>query len=476
MSPERPKSPAEHGSQQSEHPSDAGQTKSFYDQALRAAGAQDFARALNFLDRVIALDPNYAEAYYKRGNALKNLGQLQAAMASYDQAIARKPDYVYALCNRGVVQQALGLNAEALASYELAITHDPADAMTHYNRALLLQEFSRWDEVIAGYERAISIDPAFADAQYNRSLALLYCGHLEAGWRSYEWRWKNARRLGMGGVRNFKQPLWLGEQSLDGKRLLLHSEGGLGDTVQFCRYASLAAARGAIVYLEIQAPLRELLSKIEGVSDIIVEGNALPVFDCHCPMMSLPLAFRTTLDNIPPPARPLLIDSSKQARWTSLQAKPGGPRIGLVWSGNPDNTNDQRRSVRLAELVARLPRGYQYFRLQRDVREEDRAALTSSSFINSVDEDVQDFLHITALCQRMDLVISVDTSLAHLSGTLGRPTWVLLPFIADWRWLRERDDSPWYPTMRLIRQESSGNWNGVFERVASGLRREYPIE
>ena len=463
----------ETGHQPAEQP-DGDQVKSLYERALRASGSQDFMLAAHLLDRVIAVDPNHVEAHYKRGNALKNLGQLQAAIASYGQAIARKPDFAYAYCNRGVVQQALGLNAEALASYDLAITYDPRDALSRYNRALLLQEFSRWDEAIACYEQAILIDPAYADAQYNRSLALLYCGQWERGWQSYEWRWKNVRRLGMGELRDFQQPLWLGEQSIAGKRLLLHSEGGLGDTLQFCRYATLAAARGAVVYLEIQPPLCELLSKLEGVSGIFAKGSALPAFDYHCPMMSLPLAFKTTFETIPSPAAPLQIDETKRARWTSLKAQKGGPRVGLVWSGNPNNQNDQRRSIRLWDWLPALPREYQYFRLQKDVRDEDRTALSSSACINSVDEDVQDFLHIAALCQCMDLVISVDTSIAHLSASLGKPTWVLLPFIPDWRWLRNRTDSPWYPAVKLIRQKSSGNWNDLFECVADDLRRQFP--
>jgi hypothetical protein len=456
------------------HPrGDADLVKLLYDQAQSAASDRDFERALQLFERVIALEPTYAEAYYKRGNALKNLGRLHAAIVSYDQAIAQKPDFAYAYCNRGVLQQALGLSAEALDSYESAIAHDPADAMTRYNCALLLQELSRWQEAIASYDQAIAIDPAFADAQYNRSLALLYCGDLERGWRGYEWRWKNAGRLGMGELRDFAQPLWLGEQSLEGKRLLLHSEGGLGDTLQFSRYAALAAARGATVFLEIQAPLRELLSKVEGVSETLVRGDTLPAFDYHCPMMSLPLAFGTTLTNVPLPTKPLRSDETKQARWTSLLAKRGGPRIGLVWSGGPVN---ERRRIDLEDWIARLPKGYQYFRLQRDVREEDRAVLTSRSFINSADEDVQDFMHISALCRCMDLVISIDTSLAHLSATLGKPTWVLLPFAADWRWLRNREDSPWYPAMKLIRQQSPGNWGAVLDQVATDLRRTYPID
>jgi tetratricopeptide (TPR) repeat protein len=451
------------------------QVQSLYEQALDAVCAKDFPLARHLLDRVIARDPNHVDAYYKRGNVLKNLGQLQEAIASYGEAIARKPDYTYAYCNRGVLLQALGRNTEALASYDLAIVHDPRDALTHYNRALLLQELSRWDEAIAGYEHALAIDPAYADAHYNRSLALLYCGRLEQGWRSYEWRWKNARRLGMGETRDFRQQLWLGDDSIDGMRLLLHCEGGLGDTLQFSRYAALAAACGALVYLEIQPPLAKLLAKVEGVSGVFIKGNSLPAFDYHCPMMSLPLAFRTTFETIPPPAGPLQIDETKQARWTSIKAQKGRPRVGLVWSGNPNNQNDQRRSIRLRDWLPALPREYQYFRLQRDVRDEDRPALTSAC-INSVDEDVQDFSHIAALCQCMDLIISVDTSIAHLSATLAIPTWVLLPFIADWRWLRDRVDSPWYPAMKLFRQKSSGNWSEVFKAVASDLRREYPAD
>jgi tetratricopeptide (TPR) repeat protein len=450
------------------------QIESLYEQALRAGSAQDFLLSARLLDRVIELDPNHVEAYYKRGNALKNLGQLQAAVASYDQAIAHKPDYAYAHCNRGVVQQALGLNAEALASYDLAVAYDPNDALTRYNRALLLQELSRWDEAIASYEQAIAINPQYIDARYNLSLALLYCGDWEQGWQGYETRWENASRLGMGERRDFAEPLWLGQQSIAGKRLLLHSEGGLGDTLQFCRYAVLAFARGATVYLEVQSPLRDLVAKLDGVSEIFTKGSALPAFDYHCPMMSLPLAFRTTLDTVPPPAKPLQIDKTRGTRWASLCASRERLRIGLVWSGNPNNANDQRRSIRLADWAPLLPREYQYFRLQKDVRKEDSAAIKQGAFINSADADVQDFLHIAALCRCMDLVISVDTSIAHLSGTLGIPTWVLLPFISDWRWQREREDSPWYPSMRLIRQRSSGDWLDVFERVARDLRNEYP--
>jgi tetratricopeptide (TPR) repeat protein len=448
------------------------QFDALYLQATSAAATQDFQRAIELYDQAIELNPSHAEAYYKRGNALKNLGRLDAAIASYDQAIERRPDYAYAYCNRGVVQQSLGLAAAALSSYDQAIAADATDAMAHYNRALLMQDCSRWDAALASYNQAISIDPGYADAQYNRSLALLFQGDFENGWRSYEWRWKNAQRLSIGIPRNFTQPLWLGEESIAGKRLLLYSEGGLGDTLQFCRYATLSAAQGATVFLEVQPPLLSLLANLEGVSQVIAAGSPLPPFDYQCPLMSLPLAFKTSLDTIPAPRKYLHSDKAKVARWHTLLGERSRPRIGLVWSGNRNNWIDPRRSIRLADWVKHLPAEFQYFCVQKDVREADRAVLDSSPFIVSLDDHLQDFSDTAALCACMDVVISVDTSVAHLNGALGNETWMLLPFTPDWRWMLDRNDSPWYPTMKLYRQKTAGDWNEVFARVATDLHRE----
>jgi tetratricopeptide (TPR) repeat protein len=449
------------------------QFDALYAHATSAAAGQDFQRAIDLYDQAIALDPSHAEAYYKRGNALKNLGRLDAAITSYSQAIERRPDYAYAYCNRGVVQQSLGLTDAALSSYDQAIAADATDAMAHYNRALLMQDCSRWDAALAGYNQAISIDPGYADAQYNRSLALLFQGDFENGWRSYEWRWKNAQRLSIGIPRNFTHPLWLGEESIAGKRLLLYSEGGLGDTLQFCRYAALCAARGATVFLEVQPPLLGLLANLEGALRVIAAGSPLPPFDYQCPLMSMPLAFKTTLDTIPAAPKYLHSDEAKVARWRAMLGERNRPRVGLVWSGNPNNTIDLRRSIRLADWVAHLPSEFQYFRLQRQVREADQATLDSNPFIVSFDDNLLDFDNTAALCECMDVVISVDTSIAHLSGALGRPTWVLLPFNPDWRWLLDRGDSPWYPTAKLYRQRAAGDWNEVFARVATDLHRKF---
>jgi tetratricopeptide (TPR) repeat protein len=444
-----------------------------YAEATRSIAAREFQRAIQSYDRAIALEPSRAESFYKRGNVLKDLGRFDAAITSYDQAIERKPDYAYAYCNRGFVQHRAGSLDAALASYDAAIALDASDALPHYNRALLMQDMFRWDDALASYDQAIAINPDLADAQYNRAVNLLFLGDFERGWRSYEWRWKNARRLGIGEVRDFKQPLWLGNEPLAGKRLLLHSEQGLGDTIQFCRFASLCAALGATVVLEAPRALLGLLENLDGVSELVSKGGPLPSFDYHCPLMSLPLAFGTTLDTVPAPAKYLRSDPAKVAQWHQMLGERARPRIGLTWSGNPNNPMDQRRSIRLADWVAHLPPEYQYFQLQTEVREADETALDSTPFLFSV--DLQDFADTAAVCECMDLVVSVDTSLVHLSGALGLRTWALLAYAPDWRWMRDRTDSPWYPSLKLYRQKVAGGWHEVFTRLAADLRRELPV-
>jgi tetratricopeptide (TPR) repeat protein len=443
-----------------------------YAQAVACAAARNLERAIELFDQAIDLDPSRAEPYYKRGNVCKEMGRHDAAIASYDQAIARRPDYAHAYCNRGVVEQALGRAEAALSSYEHAIALDPTDFMAPYNRALLMQDCSRWEEALADYDRAIALNPQFADALYNRSMARLFLGDFEAGWRDYEWRWVNAQRLGIGEARTFTQPRWQGED-LSGKRLLVYSEAGLGDTLQFCRYVPLCARLGATVILEAQAPLIVLLERLEGVSQILASGSALPTFDYQSPLLSLPLVFRTTLDTIPTRESYLRAEEPRVAQWQIRLGPRSKPRIGLAWSGNPRNAIDARRSIALADWVGHLPVEFEYYRLQTHVRGSDRAVVDSSSLIASFDDALLDFDNTAALCGCLDLVITVDTSLAHLAGALGQRTWVLLAHTPDFRWLRDRPDSPWYPSLRLYRQAAAGDWTGVFERIAADLRREF---
>ena len=330
------------------------------------------------------------------------------------------------------------------------------------------------EEALADYDRSIALNPQFADALYNRSMAQLFLGDFEQGWRGYEWRWANARRLGIGEARAFTQPRWQSED-IAGKRLLLYSEAGLGDTLQFCRYAPLCARLGATVILEVQAPLVRLLERLEGVSQVVAAGGALPGFDCQSPLLSLPLVFKTRIDDIPAPQSYLRAEEGRIAQWQTRLGPRRKPRIGIVWSGNPQNVIDARRSIKLAEWIPHLPTEFEYFRLQTHVREADRAALDSSSSIVSFEDALLDFENTAALCECLDLVLTVDTSLAHLAGALGQRTWVLLAHTPDFRWLRDRADTPWYPSLKLYRQAAAGDWGGVFERVAADLWREFRI-
>ena len=384
-----------------------------------AAQTKNPAKAANLIGKAIEIDPHHAAAHCNRATALQELGQREAALVSYDQAIAIKPEYAVAYINRGHV----------------------------------LRELKRWDAAIESYDRAI---------------AWLLGGNFEAGWVEYEWRWKSKRGPHTPEKRPFPQPLWLGKESLAGKTILLHSEQGLGDTLQFCRYAKRVAGLGAKVILEVQPPLLTLLAGLEGVSQLVGRGDALPGSDYQCPLLSLPLAFNTALHDIPSAARYLQSDPAKIAHWHTVLGEKRRPRIGLIWSGNPAHTNDHNRSIPLANLMDHLPAECQYIGLQKELREADVGCLNANPAIVNFAEDFSD---TAALCECMDLMISVDTSVAHLSAALGLKTWILLPFNPDWRWLLDRNDSPWYPSVTLYRQQQSGDWNGVLKQVAADLRQ-----
>ena len=433
---------------------------------LKKLGRTD--AALDSFDKTIALNPDSAEAYFNRGNILSDLKQMDAALDSYDRAIAITPDKADAWSNRGNVLKDMNRLNDAIASYDHAITLKPDLVEAYTNRGITLQGLNQVDAAIASYDRAIAINPDYAEAWWYKSFALLLKGDLEAGWELYEWRWKRAGITSP--MKRFPQPFWSGHESLKNKTILLYSEQGYGDAIQFCRYVRLVAELGANVILITRPPLFGLFEKLEGVFELIMEGSPLPPFDYHCTLLSLPLAFRTNLTTIPSARKYLYTDPVKLSQWTQRLGSKKAPRIGLVWSGSISNTNDLNRSISLSDLIAFLPPDYQYVSLQKEVRTEDDVTLQSHSDILRFDELISDFTDTAALCELMDIVISVDTSVAHLSGALGRPTWILLPFSPDWRWLLDRNDSPWYPSVKLYRQETAGDWNRVFSRVAADLK------
>jgi hypothetical protein len=316
--------------------------------------------------------------------------------------------------------------------------------------------------------------PEDADAHFFRSLTRLVTGDFEQGWIDYEWRRKApSARLK---ARDLAQPLWRGED-IAGKRILLHSEQGFGDSIQFCRYVPQVAGRGARIILEVEEPLCALMSDLAGSLDagapgatvqIIAKGDPLPDFDVHCPLPSLPLAFKSTLENIPSDAPYLRASKQRLEHWSAVLGPKTMPRIGLAWAGNMKHVRDRERSMALRDLLPPLDIDAHFVSLQKDIRAED-AEILKRCKVFPAGEKLGDFSDTAALISQLDLVISVDTSVAHLAGALGKPVWILLTHAPDWRWLLDRDDSPWYPSARLFRQSGTRDWNGVTARLHDAL-------
>jgi tetratricopeptide (TPR) repeat protein len=423
--------------------------------------------ALASYQRALALNPGAPEGLYNRAIALLDLNRAEEALADCEAALTQRPDWADAWSNRGNALRRLKRLDEAVASHDRALGLAPDAFDSHYNRALALQDLKRLDEAIAGYDRAIALKPAAVDPPMTRATALLMKGDFAQGWAAYEVRW---RRPGLVRIkRDFRQPLWLGKPPLDGKTILLHAEQGLGDTLHFARYVPLLAARGARAVLEVQAPLTGLMRTLEGAAIVIARGDPLPAFDHHAPLLSLPLALGTTLETIPAPAAYLHADPAKSAAWAQRLGPKSAPRVGLVWNGSAAQENDRNRSLPLAALLPYLPGGLDYVSLQAELREADRAALQASA-IRHFGPELHDFTDTAALCDQMDVVVSVCTSGAHLAGALGKDTRILLTNVGVcWRWLTDRPDSPWYPSATLYRQGTDNDWTPVLERLGADL-------
>ena len=427
--------------------------------------------ALQSYEKALAVNPDDLSALIDRGTALLNLRRGEESLACFDRALRVKADDPYLVFKRGSALIACDRYEEALDCFDQAFSIVPGDADVLDDRGNALAALQRHAEAIASYDQALTITPESASVHWNRALALLRAGDFEQGWKEYEWRWKVDAPWSV--PREFpKESLWLGEQRIEGKTVLLYAEQGFGDTIQFARYVSLVAGLGARIILEVQPELKTLLSDFKGVDVVIAKGEELPQFDFHCPLLSLPLAFGTRLETIPA-ATPYLHASSEAAKeWdTRLEGHgaKGRPRIGLVWSGRQTHSNDHNRSIALRALLPLLDAEATFVSLQKDIRPEDVMVLKERSDIPNLGDSLESFSDAAALVSNLDLVISVDTSVAHLAGALARPVFVLLPFVPDSRWLLDRDDSPWYPTARLFRQPKVGDWQSVVRRVANEI-------
>ena len=434
-----------------------------------------FSEALEACDKAISLKPDYAEAYYNKGNTLHELKRFDEAIAHYDKALSLKPDYAEAYYNKGVTLYELKRLDEAITHYDKALSLKPDYHEAWTNKGVTLHELKRFDEAITHYDKALSLKPDYHDASWNKSLCLLLQGDFENGLPLYESRWNSEKISDIAGKRIFNRPTWLGVESLQSKAILLYGEQGLGDFIQFCRYVKLVSDLGAKVILETPQSLASLMGGLEGVSELVIKGEELPFFDYQCPLLSLPLAFKTKLDNIPNSSRYINLDNhlNKVIEWKARLSSKFNPRVGLVWSGNPRHKNDHNRSLLLADILPFLPSQFEYISLQKEVREVDKLTLDSNPHILSFTGYLNDFVDTAALIDNLDLVISVDTSVAHLSGALGKKTLVLLPNVPDWRWLLDVEDSPWYPSMKLFRQPAAGDWISVLDKVKLDLSSSF---
>ncbi|MFI5336488.1 MAG: tetratricopeptide repeat protein [Opitutales bacterium] len=423
-----------------------------------------YRRAANFLS-------GRAEVHFAIGNACFKLHRFEEAVGAYRTALAIRPDFPPAWLNLGNTFRLRNDLAGAFECYQRVAALQPDLADAHVNLANAYRAQNRLPEARAACERALALAPQLPEAHLNYAMTLLVGGDLRAAWPHAEYR--HAWKLG-GAGREFTQPGWKGDAPLAGRRILLHGEQGLGDTLQFIRYVRQVTELGAIVHVEVQPPLRDLVAaSLPKAASVRAYGEPLPEFDLHCPLASLPRAFGTELATIPVRVPYLRAPADRVERWRRFFGATPGWRIGFAWAGNPTHPNDYNRSLPLAEFqrVCAPLAGAGFCNLKKEMSAADAALLTGLPGVVDPAPQLGDLADTAALIEQLDLVIAVDTSVAHLAGALGRPVWIMLPFSPDWRWLLEREDSPWYPTARLFRQPRIDDWGSVLTRVRSELER-----
>jgi tetratricopeptide (TPR) repeat protein len=436
--------------------------------ALKRQGK--LAEALNTFERAVTMRPDFAEGWNNLSDILHDLGKLDAALAAAEKALALRPDYAEAHNNAANAMRGLGRLDEAIERYRKAIFARADFAAAENGLATALVDSGNVDAGIAAYQRAVSLQADFATAHYNLGMTLLVKGEFEQGWREHEWRSRLPERR----FADFKKPMWDGS-NLTGQRILLHAEQGFGDVIQFVRYVALVRQRGpSEVLLLCQPELTGLLRSLDESTTLIARGDPNPEFDVQCPLMSLPLVFETTLESIPASVPYLHAEPEIVEQWRRKMESGGGQgrfRIGLVWAGQPDYANDRNRSIppHLLAPLAECP-NIRWFSLQKG-----KAAQVPGLELTDWSSEFSDFAQTAGLIENLDLIITVDTAVAHLAGAMGKPVWTLVSFVPDWRWLLHRDDSPWYPTMKLFRQPRLGDWETPIRRIAEALAGDFPL-
>lgn len=439
--------------------------------ALMAQG--HIAEAIDCYERALALKPNYAEAHNNLGNARKDQGKLDDAVVCYCRALEQKPLYAEAYNNLGNARQSQGKIDDALSSYRRALELRPDYAETHNGMGQALMSLRLLEEAEAHFNEAIRLRPHYADAHFSRSTLWLLRGEFTRGWEEYEWRWEAQKRFFPRPT--FAQPQWDGG-TVQGRSILLYSEQGFGDTLQFIRYIPMVSQAGGDVVVGCQPELKRLLKSTFETIHVVDYTESLPPFDVQCPLLSLPRLCRTTLDNIPPQAPKIAADRALIAHWRTKLAEEGNAlKVGLAWAGSKGQANDHNRSLPLSMLKPLIDTpNVRYYSLQK--AGPGPQSIEPAEQLKLIDKtaELTDFADTAALIANLDLVISVDTSVSHLAGAMDKPVWTLLSYAACWRYLLDREDSPWYPSMRLFRQPSLGDWTSVVKRAQASLRNFAP--
>lgn len=458
---------------------EAGRAEAYASRGLALHGLKRYAQAVVSYDKAISLHPAFALAYNNRGLAHQAVRDFSAAVQDYQAAIAHEPSLSQAYSNLGTVFKAMHRFDDALLAYDQALAFSPAAAQVICNRGAVLQALQRADEARACFDQAIAMDADLVEAHCHRAYVSLLMGDWATGWQSYEWRAQHPQsRISR---RNFASPRWTRNDPLQGKTILVHSEQGLGDTLQFCRFVRSLADRGAHVVFEVQRPLHALLQTLTGVGQLIALGDDLPDFDFHCPLMSLPLELGITEAHLLESPTPYLYaDPDKSQQWNRRLGAQVRPRVGLVWSGGfrPEQpelwSTHERRNISLAQICTLNTPGVDFFSLQKGDPAESQVLTeigtywTGDNFFNYAAE-LKDFSDTAALIANLDLVISVDTSTGHLAAGLGKPVWLLNRFDTCWRWQLHRRDSPWYPTLTVFRQIAAADWSTPLQQIRAGL-------
>ena len=427
-----------------------------------------FDQALTSFTEAIRINKNYVEAYNNRGNVLHRLKRYNDALADFEEAIRIDPDYADAHNNKGNALKELGYFDQALDSYDAALKINSRYFQAYNNKGNVLKDLKLFDEALKNYSKAIEINSEYPPALWNKGLVSLMLGNYQEGWKLYEWRKKTEELKEI--FYKLPQPECLETESIKGKRLLIYPEQGFGDFIQFVRYLPVVSSLKVDIILETPPQLFSLMTTIDAPVTLVRKGNPLPDFDAYCPIMSLPFIFKTDINDIPGKVPYLRPDMEKVSKWKAQLGESKKMRIGLVWSGAERHKNDHNRTMKLAQFAPLFELPIEWHSLQKEYRSSDAEQLSLFSFIHQHQNQLVDFSDTAALIECMDLIISVDTSVAHLAGAMNKKVWILIPFIPDFRWMLDRNDSPWYPSATLFRQTKRNDWEGVIKQVRGCLK------